>query len=272
MDIQLVRTSALSFFDREEIYLLLCTYFAGVQRDRFDSHLDQANWVMLIREIGSGVLRGFSSFHLYETWFNGEPIAVIQSRDTAVDPCGWPNSVLPRAWMTVAKLLKREYRHRSLYWLLLCSNYRTFRSSATLWRQFYPKADRALPQAAQATGASSLATCWPTLVQTLLDPCEDVSYDADRNIATLAHGWQLRESLQRIPPPRAKDPDVRFFADRNPDHGQGQRLVCLTEIHPGNLTIAGRRLWASDSLTVHCAEENLLSGYALSADRQPVWA
>jgi hypothetical protein len=262
MDIQLVRTSALSFFDREEIYLLLCTYFAGVQRDRFDNHLNQANWVMLIREIDSGVLRGFSSFHLYETWFNGEPIAVIQSRDTAVDPCGWPNSVLPRAWMTVAKLLKREYRHRSLYWLLLCSNYRTFRSSATLWQQFYPKDDRAI---AEGSSGSDLATCWPTLVQTLLEPCDDVIYNADRNIATLAHGWQLREPLQRIPPPRAKDPDVRFFADRNPGHGQGQRLVCLTEIHPGNLTIAGRRLWASEALTVHCTEEKLLSGDGLSS-------
>jgi hypothetical protein len=160
-------------------------------------------------------------------------------------------------------LLKQEYCNRSLYWLLLCSNYRTFRSSATLWQQFYPK-DGGLAQTVQTGGSSNLATCWPTLVQTLLDPCEDVIYDADRNIATLSHGWQLREPLQRIPPPRAKDPDVQFFADRNPDHGQGKRLVCLTEIHPGNLTIAGRRLWASDALTVHCAEETLLSGCGVS--------
>lgn len=253
MDIQLVKTATLSFFDREEIYLLLCTYFDGVQRDRFDDHLDQSNWVMLIRELDSGILRGFSSFHLYETWFNGEPIAVVQSRDTAVDPCGWPNSVLPRAWIAVARILKQEYRHRSLYWLLLCSNYRTFRSSATLWRKFYPKQGGAIPQVAQSAGLT-LETCWSSLVQTLLDPCADVSYDPVRNIATLAHGWQLRDALQRIPVPRANDPDIRFFAEHNPDHGQGQRLVCLTEIHPANLTIAGRRLWSSEEPMVHCAD------------------
>jgi hypothetical protein len=253
MDIRLVKTHTLSFFEREEIYLLLCTYFDGVQRNSFDSHLDQSNWVMLIREIGSGVLRGFSSFHLYETWFNGEPIAVVQSRDTAVDPCGWPNSVLPRAWMAVARTLHQEYRHRSLYWLLLCSNYRTFRSSATLWRQFYPKPD-----------SHAATMVWPELVENLLESCDDVRYDRERNIATLAHGWQLRDSLQRIPPPRAKDPDIRFFADRNPGYSQGQRLVCLTEIHPGNLTIAGRRLWASDALTVHCAATNPLSDTPIS--------
>ena len=43
-------------------------------------------------------------------------------------------------------------------------------------------------------------------------------------------------------------PIFSFFAQRNPGHAAGDELVCLTEIHPDNLTRAGRRVWPVESL------------------------
>ena len=40
------------------------------------------------------------------------------------------------------------------------------------------------------------------------------------------------------------DPHVAFFLKRNPGHGDGDELVCLTELSDDNLTRAGRRMVA----------------------------
>ncbi len=52
----------------------------------------------------------------------------------------------------------------------------------------------------------------------------------------------LRDHLRGISNERLRNPHVAFFAQRNPGHGNGDELVCITELGPGNLTPAGRRM------------------------------
>jgi hypothetical protein len=68
------------------------------------------------------------------------------------------------------------------------------------------------------------------------------AYNPTTGIVKLAHPQQLRDGLNGIPEGRLDDPHIAFFNQVNPEHENGDELVCLTEISEANLTAAGQRI------------------------------
>lgn len=234
MQAQLVPMQRLLPEDRAGMYALLNQHFVGVRPEVFAADLQQKNWVLLLKQ--GETLQGFSTLHFYETTFEGEAIAVVYSGDTIVDPAAWTSSTLPKAWIQAIDSLHRAHPTRKLYWLLICSGFRTYRFLPVFWQEFYPRYDRPTPPRAQA------------LLDQLIAVEAGSDYDPARGIVRFSHPHQLRDRLQGIPAERQNDPHIQFFAQRNPGHAAGDELVCLTEIHPDNLTRAGRRVWPVESL------------------------
>ncbi|MGP1385176.1 MAG: hypothetical protein ACTS2F_16555 [Thainema sp.] len=233
MHYRLVRVEELASCDRASMFQLLNTHFAGVRIDVFNADLCQKNWVILLSDMESGELKGFSTLLMYQTEFEGEPISVVYSGDTIMDPSAWNSSTLSRAWIESVNTLRDIYPFGKLYWLLISSGYRTYRFLPVFWNEFYPRYDQPTP------------TYTAALMQHLANQQFGQYYNPLSGVVRFPHPHRLKGELSGIPTERLSDPHIQFFNQHNPGHINGDELVCLTEICEDNLTRAGRRMWFS---------------------------
>jgi hypothetical protein len=240
MEGRLVNVQNLQMSERSAMYALLSKHFDGVERDVFDRDLDGKNWVVLLTSsvANQPELKGFSTFVVYEVKFAGKVASIIYSGDTIMDPSAWSSSVLSRTWIAAINILRQEYPNGKLYWLLLCSGYRTYRFLPTFAREFYPCHGVETPAPARA------------LMQFLAEERFGSDYDAVAGVVRFPHPHTLHGDLEGIPEHRLQDAHISFFDRANPGHPQGDNLVCLTEISRENLTKAGQRIWAASSAPV----------------------
>jgi hypothetical protein len=240
MEGKLVSVKNLQPSERNQMYALLSKHFDGVKRDIFDRDLDGKNWVVLLTSSTDNVpeLKGFSTFLVYEVEFTGDVASIIYSGDTIMDPSAWSSSALSRTWIAAINMLRQEYPRGKLYWLLLCSGYRTYRFLPTFAQEFYPCHAIETPLGIQK------------FMQFLADNRFGDNYDAAAGVVRFPHPHILRGNLKGIAEHRLQDEHIRFFDRVNPGHQQGDNLVCLTEISAENLTKAGQRMWLANSVPV----------------------
>lgn len=221
----------LQLSDRTAMDLLFKNYFKGVTWDGFQIDLERKNWVLLLRDETSNALKGFSTLMFSQQTYLGEQIGVVYSGDTIVDPSAWSSTSLPRSWIAAVTFVHRQYAANKLYWLLICSGFRTYRFLPTFWQDFYPRYNVETPPSIT------------NLMASLAKEYYGNSYQEATGIVRFQHPQILREGLGEIPVGRQANPHVQFFQKKNPGYQQGDELVCLTEICYDNLTAAGRRMW-----------------------------
>jgi hypothetical protein len=224
----LLPREGLSRSQRDEMFALLSHHFAGVTREQFECDLAEKNWVVEIRR--DDRLLGFSTLLVCGAHFNGRALTAIYSGDTIVAPKAWGSPTLARTWIAAVNSLRAASPSRPCYWLLLTSGFRTYRFLPVFWREFFPRRATATPSDEER------------LLQYLAASQYGTWYDASSGIVHFPHPQRLRGQLGAVPAGRLVDPDVAFFLRRNPGHGNGDELVCLTEISEDNLTTAGRRM------------------------------
>ncbi|OCQ99713.1 hypothetical protein BCD67_14990 [Oscillatoriales cyanobacterium USR001] len=221
--------------DRTAMYDLLESHFQGIKWDSFLADLERKNWVLLLKDETSNSLKGFSTIMLTETHFAGEKISVVYSGDTIVDPSAWSSTTLPRTWIAAVNFLRQQYPENKLYWLLICSGFRTYRFLPTFWKDFYPCYKENTPLSID------------NLMGSLAEKYYGDFYDRTTGIVRFKSPQILRDGLIEIPEGRQTNPHTQFFTTKNPDYRFGDELVCLTEISYENLTSAGKRMWESES-------------------------
>lgn len=230
MHSQLVSTQTLNSDDYEAMYALLESHFTGVTSDIFARDLAGKNWVILIKDT-LDQLKGFSTLQLYDVIVNDCRFSVVYSGDTIVDPTAWNSATLPRAWIQAIHQLSCP--DKRLFWLLISSGFRTYRLLPTFWQMFYPRYDQSTPADIQQ------------LMHHLAEQQFGHAYNHQTGIVQFPQPQKLSPVLGTIPQERRTDPHIQFFEQVNPNHSQGDELVCLTEICAENLTAAGRRMWFS---------------------------
>ncbi|MEH1948286.1 MAG: hypothetical protein V7K77_15245 [Nostoc sp.] len=231
----LIPVENLQSSDRTAMYALLQNHFQGITWDGFQIDLERKNWVLLLRDETSNALKGFSTLMLCQKTFLGEKISVVYSGDTIVDPSAWSSTTLPRSWIAAINFLHQHYAENKLYWLLICSGFRTYRFLPTFWQDFYPRYDVTTP------------TDVKHLMGNLAQEYYGSLYQEASGIVRFPHPQILREGLIEIPSGRQTNPHIQFFEEKNPDYRLGDELVCLTEINYDNLTRSGQRMWKSES-------------------------
>ena len=231
---QLVWIEALTDRDLEAMFLLLSTHFDGVDSTVFQADLNGKNWALLLKDENSGVLKGFSTLLLRKSTIGGEIINVVYSGDTIVDPSAWSSTLLPRAWIAAINFLSQQNKLHRLYWLFICSGFRTYRFLPVFWQEFYPRYNVDMPVDSH------------TLMTHLATEYYGDRYQPELGIIRFERPQMLKSSLIEIPIERQSNPHIKFFMDQNPGWERGDELVCLTEIKYDNLTAAGRRMWQSE--------------------------
>jgi len=234
---QLISVPDLTDARRAEMHQLLSQHFDGVSPEQFSRDLSEKNLALLLER--NDRLVGFSTLLAYTSSFGGSPVNVIYSGDTIVTPDAWGTMALPRAWVAGVEALRATLPPGRCFWLLLTSGFRTYRFLPVFWREFFPRFDLPTPPETQS------------LLNALAMHRFGTQFDSRRGIVRLAHPQQLAAGLAEIPPGREHDPHTRFFLARNPNHANGDELVCLTELCPENLTAAGRRMMPTNELAGH---------------------
>jgi hypothetical protein len=227
---RLATVAALTAADRRRMHALLDRFVAGVTPERFAADLEAKTHALLLEHEG-GDLVGFSTLR-YDPDAAGageEPLNVITSGDTIVDPAGWGASLLAPAWIAAVRHLHRGHPGQRLVWLLIASGFRTYRFLPVFWRDFAPRHDRPTTAAERA------------LMERLAGERFGACYDPAAGVVRFAEPQVLRDGLGGIPQGRLADPHVAFFTHANPGHARGDELVCLADLGDHNLTPAGRR-------------------------------
>lgn len=225
---QLVPRAELTAAQKGGMCQLLARHFDGVTPEQFARDLAEKNLALLLQR--DEMLVGFSTLLAYATSFEGEPVNVIYSGDTIVAPEAWGSTALPRAWVAGVDALRGALPAGRCFWLLLTSGFRTYRFLPVFWREFFPRFDAPTPPAMQC------------LLERLARDRFGTQFDPRAGVVKFTRPQRLQAGLEQVSSNRVNDPHVAFFLARNPGHGNGDELVCFTELCSGNLTAAGRRM------------------------------
>ena len=220
--------SALSRAECDELFALLDTHFDGVNAMQFARDLEEKDWVLRIRR--DDRLVGFTTLKVYGTRFENERVNVIYSGDTITEPEVWGSPVLGRTWVPLVRQLVAERPAEPWYWLLLSSGFRTYRFLPIFFREFWPRHESSTPPRSMALMAHLARERFGDL------------FDEGAGVVRFAHPQRLREGLAAVPHGKRLDPHVAYFLERNPAHGDGDELVCLTALNDDNFSSAGRRM------------------------------
>lgn len=212
----------------DEMYLLLDRHFDGTTRAGFHRDLAEKNWVLLAED-DAGRIQGFSTLYVGQSEREGNPIGVLCSGDTIMDPSARTGSLLAITWLAAVTTVASRTLRGPLHWLLICSGYRTYRFLPLFWKEYCPRL--------QGSPCEMLG-----LMDYLARERWGSHYYPPEGIVRFPDPQVLREAASGGLSEPANDPHLAFFLEKNPGARFGDELVCLTALSPENLTAAGTRI------------------------------
>lgn len=205
----------------DELYALYARYYAGTSPALFRRDLLEKDWVLLLAD-EDGAVRGFSTLKVLQAEHQGRPVRALFSGDTVIDHRFWGEQTLPLAWCRLAGRIQAMQPEVPLYWLLIVKGDRTYRYLNVFSRQYYPNRRYATPPDIQA------------LMDDLAAARFGPAYDAVRGLVCYPES-QGHLKAEWHTDKQDSHPEAAYFRSRNPSHGHGDELVCLTLLAPENL-------------------------------------
>lgn len=212
-----------------EMYALFERHYEATDPLRFRRDLAEKQWVLLFYE--SGALAGFSTQQVRETRdrARGTAVRVLFSGDTVIDRAHWGSQSLMKEWCRFSGSLLAVAPDVPLYWFLLSKGHRTYLYLPLFFADFYPSR--------RGTRDARL----PELLHQLAREKYGERFDPESGCVHLREVEERLRSELNTTALRQGNPDVVFFAERNPRHAEGVELACLARIAPDNLRGVARR-------------------------------
>lgn len=211
--------SGLSGAERDALWAIYSGYFE-TERAAFEEALRQCSEVLRFTDAKGGPLCGMGLLSAYSASHEGRPFRVLATGSVCIDPAYRGLAAIHRAGLF--RLARERLRHplSAVYWYFDTFSFRSYlllsRNLATYW----PRLDRSTPS--WESGAIAL----------LARRHGGEAWDPAAGIIRF-QGRRLRPGIADTLPDHP-DPDVRFFLQRNPGHGSGERLPCLCPLNARN--------------------------------------
>jgi len=194
-------------------------YYSEVSLAQFEADLREKQKVILLLDSGDRSLQGFSSLQMLEGVASGRPFRALFSGDTICEKGYWGSRVLNRRF--ALHLISEWFRAPSvpLYWFLISKGYKTYLLLTRNFPESWPRRGMEVPaferEVLDALARRKFGDAWkPKLGILRFRTCQG----------------RLRDDVAPLDAFILDDPDVRFFAERNPNHAQGDELCCLGKV------------------------------------------
>lgn len=225
--ISTTRTADLSEQDRDELWSLF-VLTARTTREVFDQRLSAMDelWRLHI----AGELMGFGGVSTLHVEVGGRRCCVLFTGRVYLRPEARGGNVIQR--VGAGYFLRERLRHplMPIYWMFSAATYKSYLLLARNFGQYWPRPGAELPAHERAIVAAVFAAQ------------NNRDFDANAGIVREPHvSW----SDAAVPDDAAlqADPDLAFYATRNPGHGGGDVLVCLAPLTVRNwVSIATRAM------------------------------
>ncbi len=228
---RLVPVADVTDSERKQMFSLMEACYEQMERSAFEDDLREKQWVILLEDPIDDVVRGFSTQTLLEVDVEERPVRALFSGDTIVAPEYWARNPLAQVWGRFALSLIDADPSAPLYWFLITKGYKTYRFLPVFFDEFYPRHDAPTPEWARCVIDALGRHKYPT------------AYDHRNGIVRAGlSSYRLRTGVAGITERRLRDPHVRFFAERNPNHTLGDELCCFAPLNRENFTAAAYRV------------------------------
>jgi hypothetical protein len=208
-----VRVTGLDLQVRRAAFDLFAASYEGASWTTFVRDLDAKQFAILLHDVGTGELKGFSTVQL---WRAGRA-TVVFSGDTVIDPAYWGQKELQRRFAALILQLKLRRPWRPVYWFLISKGYRTYLIMVNRCPRSIPRYDRPDDPGLRR------------LLDALARARFGDKYDAASGVARDLGADRVRQGVAPIDGALLANPHVRFFLQRNPGHVRGDELCCLAE-------------------------------------------
>lgn len=211
-----VPVDSLTDIDRTAMFATMEIVYDNLHRDSFERDLANKDEAIVLRS-ASGELVGFSTVRKV-VLADGQ--RGIFSGDTVIRPDHWGSPALMQTF-------SRRYiveRPDSYWWFLVCKGHRTYRFLSTFFTTYWPNRRIVTPAHESAVMDAYAHQLFP----------DDYNPDTGVIEYRILHD-RLKDGVAGISDRELRNPEVAFFANRNPGHGRGNDLVCLADLRPTNL-------------------------------------
>jgi hypothetical protein len=208
----------LSATQRARMLELMVHCYDGVDPARFASDLAGKQQVLLLED-GAGGLQGFSTLRVADESVDGRPVRILFSGDTVIHPDHWGSKALQEGFVAFAMQQKLRRPFTPLYWLLLTKGYKTYLLLTHYFPHGFPRRGLEPPAPLRALRDRVATAWWGT------------QYDAATEVLRFAESRdRVKVDVAELSEDALRDPDIAFFAARNPGWAEGDELVCLAEL------------------------------------------
>ena len=228
---EIVPINSLNNFQIDEMYGLMVDTYERIDKKIFKRDLSEKKDVILLRDEEQKKIRGFSTLMLLEERVGEEDVTALFSGDTVIGKNYWGTQELPKWWLRYASSLIEEEPNKELYWFLLSKGYKTYRFLPVFFNEFYPRRDTEIPDREQA------------VLDTFALSKFGQNYHPEKGIISFGGSKDyLKKGIADIDDSRMKNPDIEYFAQKNPGWEAGDELTCIVKLTKSNFNRRCRRV------------------------------
>lgn len=201
---------------RAQMWTLFQGYYADVSEAQFIKDLSKKDAALVLFGTNDGRVKGFSTVVASHRKVANRNAIVIFSGDTIVDKAYWGQTALQAAFGRFAFKQKLSHPLTPVYWFLISKGYKTYLLLTRNVVEYWPRHDMPTPSDRAELIADLAQQFYPDAWRPALGVLQ---------FAQCA--GRLVEAVAPITPSLMREPEIRFFAQKNPGHLVGDELCCL---------------------------------------------
>lgn len=217
--------------DTAQMFSLMDTFYAYMEKAIFLSDLSKKDYCVLLYD-DRGVIQGFSTQQLLKVKVGSICVHGVFSGDTIIHKDCWGSMEIFKCFARFFFPYGAQYEH--FYWFLSSKGYKTYKILPTFFQKFYPNYHDETPPMMKNIMDAFGKGMYP------------VEYEQETGVIVYRQTKDtLKPGVADITPRHLRDPDIAFFAARNPAYQRGNDMVCIAELKERNLKPMIRRLFFS---------------------------
>jgi hypothetical protein len=226
--IEVLPTTSITPQTWNEIWRLTLVFY-DAERGYVESKLQEHQRTVLFRSRSERALVGMASVDVYPVVFQGRKLVVIYTSHVLLQERYRGRNFIQQVGFRTFLGARFRYPLRPIYWFFDTFSYKSYLLLPRNFRKFWPRFDRQTPPRERA------------LMDQLAVRTYGEDWRAEQGIVVRSGRKRLRAETAPLVGKVEPEPDLEFFARANPEHAQGDMLVCLCPLTASNWLGVGIR-------------------------------